>query len=101
MATRLELQTKLEEILGSKNVYFQPPETVKIKYPAIIYALSNIANSYANDDVYMQNNSYMITVIDTNPDSVIATKMSRFKTCKFDRCYKADNLSHFTFTLTY
>ena len=26
MASRLELQAKLEELLGSKNVYYQPPE---------------------------------------------------------------------------
>lgn len=38
MASRLDLQTFLEELLESKNVYFQPPESVKMKYPAIVYA---------------------------------------------------------------
>ena len=37
MGTRLELQSKLEEILGSRQVYYQPPETVKMEYPAIVY----------------------------------------------------------------
>ena len=32
MASRLKLQTMLEEILGSRNVYFNPPESVKMKY---------------------------------------------------------------------
>ena len=47
MASRLDLQTFLEEILESRNVYFQPPESVKMKYPAIVYALDDIENVYA------------------------------------------------------
>ena len=34
---RNDLQKLLVEVLGSKNVYFQPPESVKMKYPAIVY----------------------------------------------------------------
>ena len=45
MASRIKLQAKLEELLGSRNVYYQPPETLKIEYPAIIYSKSRI-NSY-------------------------------------------------------
>ena len=52
MPSRLELQTLLEEILGSRNVYFQPPESVKMNYPAIVYSLDDIENSFANDGVY-------------------------------------------------
>ena len=37
MKTRYELHEFLCEILGSRNVYFQPPESVKMKYPAIVY----------------------------------------------------------------
>jgi len=33
MGTRLELQNLLENILGSRNVYFQPPENLKLNYP--------------------------------------------------------------------
>lgn len=65
--SRLELQRKLVDILGSTNVYFQPPESLKLKYPAIIYKLENIGNRYANDDVYKQDRSYSLTYIDANP----------------------------------
>ena len=40
MGTRLELQNKLEELLGSRHVYFQPPESVKMEYPAIKYSMT-------------------------------------------------------------
>ena len=42
MKTRLELQNKLEELLGFRHVYYQPPESVKMEYPAIRYSKSMI-----------------------------------------------------------
>ena len=48
MKTRLELDEELVKILGSKNVYFQPPESLKLNYPAIVYSLSNISNRIYN-----------------------------------------------------
>ena len=52
MASRLELQTKFENILGSRNVYFQPPSSVQMRYPAIVYSRKNIEIRNANDGVY-------------------------------------------------
>lgn len=49
MGTRIELQSKLEELLGSRQVYYQPPETVKMEYPAIVYSKSNVKTTSAND----------------------------------------------------
>ena len=83
MASRLNLQTELETILGSRNVYYQPPESVKMKYPAIVYSRKNIDNIFADDTVYTQNHSYELTVIDPNPDSEIVMKVSRLPACTF------------------
>ena len=33
--------------------YFQPPESVKMSYPAIVYSLDDIDKTYANDGVYL------------------------------------------------
>lgn len=101
MGTRLELQEKLESILGSRNVYFQPPADLIMKYPAIVYSRNRIDNSHANGEVYKQDISYSVTVIDKNPDSEIVTAVSRLPMCRFDRHYNADNLNHDVFTLYY
>lgn len=101
MATRIDLQNVLEELLGSRNVYYQPPESLKMNYPAIVYARKTIDNSYANNSVYKQNYAYEITVIDKNPDSEIVNKVSKLPTCRFDRHFKSDNLNHDVFTLYY
>ena len=101
MASRLQLQTELEELLGSKNVYYQPPASVKMSYPAIVYSRNDIRNDFANNDVYSQNRSYEVIVIDKNPDSEIVDRISRLPMCRFDRHYTSDNLNHDVFTLFY
>lgn len=99
MASRLELHEVLCEILESRNVYFQPPESVKMQYPAIVYSRRSIDNIHANNSVYMQNNSYELTLIHRDPDNDIVEKLSKLPTCKFDRHFVSDNLNHYTYTL--
>lgn len=101
MGSRLELQNLLESILGSRNVYYQPPESIKIKYPAIIYSRNNIDNNFADDIVYIQNHTYQIIVIDANPDSEIVNKISKLPMCRYNRHYTSDNLNHDVFILNY
>lgn len=101
MANRLDLHETLCNILGSRNVYFQPPESVKMQYPAIKYSLSNMKNNHANDKVYTQSRSYQIIVIDKSPDSMISDKISQLSYCKFDRSYVSDGLNHYVYTLYY
>ena len=101
MASRLNLQTMLEEILGSKNVYFNHPESVKMKYDAIRYYRKEINNTFANDSVYKQDNCYELIVIYRDPDSDIPIKISKLPRCNHDRQYVSDNLIHDVFTLYY
>lgn len=99
MASRLQLQTLLEGILGSRNVYFQPQASIFLNYPAIVYSCYDIENVRADNQVYMQHTAYQLTVIDKNPDSDIVKKVSILPKCSFDRHYSKDNLNHYVFTL--
>ena len=101
MGNRLDLQAMLEELLGSDEVYFQPPASVKMKYPAIVYSRSNIENVRADDSVYRQLPEYEVIVIDNDPDSKIVFEVSRLKYCRFERHYTADGLDHDVFKLNY
>ena len=49
MGTRLNLQSKLEELLGSRYVYYQPSPNVKMTYPAITYVKGKYVKVYANN----------------------------------------------------
>ena len=100
MASRVEeLQELLENILESNHVYFQPPPSVKINYPAIIYSLDDIDNKRANNILYRTKRKYLITLIDLDPDSEFIDKLNELPMCSFDRTYKSDNLNHFVFSL--
>lgn len=99
MASRLNLQTKLEGILGSRNVYYQPPASVKMQYPAIVYRRKDIDTRFANNVVYMQSSSYEVVLIDKNPDSEFVDKILRLPYCSYDRHYTSDNLNHDVFTI--
>lgn len=102
MASRLELHEKLCELLGSRNVYYSPPESVKMSYPCIRYSLSDIQHKYANDEHYRDINKYEVIVIDSDPDSSIHLWVAHhFAMCSFDRMYVVDNLNHFVLTLYY
>ncbi len=94
MACRLNLQTMLETLLGSRNVYYQPPESVKMLYPAIVYSRSNIDNTFADNLVYMQTHAYQLIVIDEDPDSEIVKKVSALPTCRFVRHIEKDDHNH-------
>lgn len=101
MSKRLELHQKLVEVLGSTNVYFQPPSTVKMTYPAIVYSRSALDMRHANNDIYHAKQRYTVTVIDKNPDSGILRKMLRLKYSSFDRHFVTDNLNHDVYTIYY
>ena len=99
MASRLELQTTLENILGSRNVYFQPPETVKMKYPAIVYNRETIYNRYADDKTYYNHKQYRLTLIGADPDSKTIDDILALPMCRYIRFYTADNLNHDQFNI--
>ena len=102
MASRLELQIELETILGSKNVYFQPPESKKLVYDCIVYNRNNIFNRHANNKNYMLKDCYEATLIYRNPDSDLAKRvLEHFEYSSFNRHFTSDNLNHDVITIYY
>ena len=97
MASRLDLQKKLLAI--ADRVYFQPPETLKLVYPCIVYERQYIRNDHADNSVYASATSYSVTVIDPDPDSSIVTAVASLPSCRFDRHFVSENLNHDTFVI--
>ena len=102
---RLELHERLCTIVnitepdGDRHVYYNPPESVRMKYPAIRYSRSNINNKYADNSVYKRSIGYELIVIDKNPDSEYVDQIASLPKCRHDRSYQADNLNHDVFTI--
>lgn len=102
MDRRLQLHEELCSVLGSRNVYFQPPGSIKLKYPCIIYdkRVGDILD--ADNKRYVKIDMYNLTVIDRDPDSTIEDDLlEHFRYCRPDRHFVADNLNHVTLSLYY
>ena len=99
MAPRLELHAVLIDILGSGNVYFQPPPTVQMQYPCIVYKRDDERVNHADNKPYNRRKRYQIMVIDKDPDSDIPDEIAELPLCGFDRFYTADNLNHYIYNL--
>ena len=102
MAKRADLHEELCTILGTRNVYFTPPESVRMSYDAIRYELGGKDIKRANNRLYLFTNRYDGVVITRDPDTTIPDAiLSHFEMCSFGSPYTADNLNHYPFTLYY
>ena len=97
--SRLDLQSKLEAILGSENVYFQPPASKKLSYPCIIYKLNNIPERSANNKKYIRNYEYRVTLIHQDPDNDIVDKLLDLPYSNFENSYSTQGLNHYVFVI--
>lgn len=95
---RKELGDKLADILGSENVYFQPPENLKIIYPCFVYSIDNAYTIYASNVPYLYNVWYQITYISKTPDvDMIGKVLLAIPGSTHSRTYPSDNLTHHMF----
>ncbi len=96
---RLDLQQVLETILGSQNVYFQPPSNVQMQYPCIVYKRDSANTSFADNNPYRYEQRYQVTFIAKEPSLPTPMKIAALPTCIFVRHFTVKNLNHDVFTL--
>ena len=101
MGTREDLDAILCETLGSENVYFQPPESLRMNYPCIVYSLTGHFNRPADNLVYHRRRQYELLFITRDPDSEMIEKIADLPYCSLGRPYSADNLHHYPYTIYY
>src|SRR3954471_2158461 len=92
MAPRQQLHDILKAI--TDNVYFQPPENVKLVYPCIVYNRDYLETKFADNEPFSLTKRYMVTVIDRDPDSDIPDRVAELPMSTFNRFYAADGLNH-------
>ena len=96
---REELHEIFKTILGSSNVYFQPPNNLKLNYPCIVYNRARASSEFADNSTYRYVKQYDVTVIDQDPNSVIPDKVAHLPMTSHDRWFAVDNLNHDVFSL--
>lgn len=102
MADRLDLHEELQDLLGSTNVYYQPPESIKLAYDCIVYELSTGDTTFADNYPYRFTRQYTITHIYRNPDNDLIDEIAmHFPMSRFDRHFTNDNLNHDVYRIYY
>lgn len=98
---RLELHEILCDVLGSRNVYFQPPENLKMKFPCIIYEHDNNYIAHADNRKYSKMRKYTITIVTNDPDTDIPEKLDEIPFTEFNRRFVADNMHNIVYSIYY
>lgn len=96
---RAELDAVLRDILGNGHCYFQPPESIKLKFPCIIYECEGYSIRHADNIPYMSAKRYSIKLIYKDPDNDLPDKIQNLPMCSFDRRFVSDNLYHDVFII--
>jgi hypothetical protein len=99
MSRRTDLHHKLEAILGSRNVYFQPPTGLRMEYPCVVYHLDDANDIHANNKIYRRLYRYTMTYITKDPDDPKRDLFDDMQYCAFNRFFTSDNLNHFVYTI--
>lgn len=102
MTNRLKLQSELESLVGNKNVYFQPPASVKLLYPCVVYNIGSGEAKYANNKLYGYDHSYDVVFIFKRPNiDIIEQVLEAIPMSRLTRSYCSDGLNHYAFTIYY
>lgn len=96
---RLAFQLVLEDILGSQNVYFQPPLNKTMQYPCIVYERYKASRQSADNLPYRWQQAYQVTYIDKLPDSDVIDKLVALPLSEFDRHFATSGLNHDVFVI--
>lgn len=96
---RLELQSDLRNILGSANVYFQPPENISMVYPCIVYTWDDVKALKANNGKYKSDRRYQMIHISQKSEDPVVEALENLPYTKFRRRYTKDNLHHTVFDI--
>lgn len=94
---RLALHNLLLQIVP--NVYHQPPESLKLVKPCIVYKLDKMPGIVADNKRYFGTKRYLITVMDSDSDTLIPGKILELPYTKFETHFVANNLNHYVCSL--
>ena len=96
---RVELDTILRTTLGTTNVYFDPPESFKLKYPCIVYSLGGHTERKAENQTDIGLKRYTLLYITKDADDPMVDTLEDLEYCHLNRPYASDGLFHYAFDI--
>lgn len=97
-----KLDQEFVRILGNENVYFQPPASIKLKYPCIVYEFDTTDTKSASNNKYILTNRYSVKHIFKSLENEKKDEiLTNFQMIRHDNRMIADGLYQDSFTLYY
>lgn len=106
MDRRLKFDEELREIQtevnGYEHTYFEPPESVRLKYDAVVYKKTDMNVRRADNKSYAVREGYSVMVISRDAESQLPAAIQwHFARCVPGKFFVRDNLYHYPFTIYY
>lgn len=99
----LDRRPQFDEILKALDntikVYFQPPASMTMVYPCIVYQRDPGSTKFANNKPYNFEQQYQVSLISRSPDESVKEKLAALPKSSHSRFYVADNLNHDVFSI--
>lgn len=99
MADRSALSQMLIGIMGEDHVYFQPPESIRLNYPCIVYKLQRLEQHYADGIKYNNMRCYSLIFISKDADDPLIDLIDELPYCSHQDRYISSNLYHDSFII--
>lgn len=101
MKDRSDLHDILVNVLGNDNVYYQPPASISMTYPCIVYKRDGGVTNFSDNIPYNHTRRYMVTVISKDPDLDVFDKMLNLETCRIERTFTSNGLHHAVYFINF
>ena len=90
----------LKNLIGPDvALYFQPPDSIKMTYPCLMYEWDSADTEFADDNPYIVRKRYRLMVITRNPDDKLPEKILTLPSAIMVRHYTEKNLHYYVFNL--
>ena len=96
---RIEFNSILVGVLGSNNVYYQPPKDSVMQYPCIVYELDDAHRRAADNGAYSWIPRYQVTFLRHEVDSPVSQKLAMLPTSSFSRHFATSGVNHDVFAI--
>ena len=97
---RRKLSAKLHEIFPTDvEIKYEPPESQKLNYPALVYHRMRVNTVKADNKKYLCYDRFQITYIHKDHDDPNIDKIVALPFCEMDDSFTKSDLHHDVFTI--
>lgn len=102
---RITFDKKLRQILQDNgldvNIYFEPPRSISVKTPNILYKLDRSKPIYGDNKAYVDIAEYTVIFRTKEPCCIIHNDLLKLGQSSFVSKYTKDGLNHYQYKIYY